>query len=436
MTRSARLASWGRTPSAKHEVIALRDRSCELPRIDGPMLPYGNGRSYGDVCLNDGGVLLHTRGLDRFIAFDVETGRLACEAGVLLSEILDLVAPRGWFLPVIPGTKFVTVGGAIANDVHGKNHHRAGTFGCHVLRFELLRSDGARMTCSPETNAEWFRATIGGLGLTGLVTWAEIQLRPMENPWMVRESIRFPGLDGFFRISDASDGSFEYTVAWIDCLAGGNVLGRGVFHRGNHAPSGTPPPPRLASRKLTVPITPPVSLVNGMSLRVFNPLYYRHAVDTPVPAVVPYDAFFFPLDGIGEWNRLYGPKGLLQYQCVVPPGCAREAMQEILSRIGRSGRGSFLSVLKVFGDRRSPGMLSFPRPGVTLALDFHNGGAGTLDLLDGLDEVVAQAGGAVYPAKDARMKGAMFRTFFPQWESFSRHVDPKFSSGFWRRVTE
>lgn len=436
MTAAVGPASWGRYPKARHEVVVLRDRSGALPSGTRPMLPYGNGRSYGDVCLNDDGVLLHTRGLDRFIAFDAETGRLACEAGVLLSEILDLVVPRGWFLPVTPGTKFVTIGGAIANDVHGKNHHGAGTFGGHVLRFELLRSDGSRLRCGPDENADWFRASVGGLGLTGLITWAEIQLRRTTTPWIVQESVRFPSLDGFFDIARESDGRYEYTVAWIDCLATGSALGRGVFHRGNHAPAGTARPKRESSRKLSVPFTPPISLVNRLTLRAFNPLYYRRAPERPVPVVAPYDACFYPLDGIGEWNRLYGPKGFLQYQCVVPTDTGPATMREILSRIGRSGRGSFLSVLKVFGDRPSPGMMSFPRPGVTLALDFPNGDAETFALLDGLDEVVAGVGGAVYPAKDARMQGARFRAFFPQWEAFSPFIDPKFSSSFWRRVTE
>jgi len=236
-----------------------------LPVIERSLLPYGNGRSYGDSCLNDGGALLHTRGLDRFIAFDPTTGMLRCEAGVLLSEILELIVPQGWFLPVTPGTRFVTVGGAIANDVHGKNHHRAGTFGAWIRGFELLRSDGSRHRCSPTENPDWFAATVGGLGLTGLITWAEIQLRRIANPWIASETIRFGGLEEFFAVSGleeffavsaASDRDYEYTVAWLDCTSRGAALGRGLFMRGNHAPALCAARPRSPVGRLTVPFTP------------------------------------------------------------------------------------------------------------------------------------------------------------------------------------
>jgi FAD/FMN-containing dehydrogenase len=417
-------------------VVALADRHARLPVSDLPVLPLGNARSYGDSCLNDGGVLLAARGLDHFIAFDPATGVLTCEAGVLFSEILDLSVPQGWFLPVTPGTRFVTVGGAIANDVHGKNHHRAGTFGHHVLAFELLRTDGTRIRCTSAENAEWFAATVGGLGLTGVVTWATIQLRRVAGPWMSAESHRFGNLAEFFELSRASDRGYEYTVSWIDCVASGKALGRGLFSRANHAPASPDTRPAAGSRSLGVPVTPPISLINPLSLRAFNQLYYHRQRKPVVHATTHYQPFFYPLDSIANWNRIYGPRGFLQYQCVVPPEAAEAAMAELVSSIAVGGAGSFLAVLKQFGEKPSLGMLSFPRPGATLALDFPNGGTPTLDLLDRLDAIVDGVGGAVYPAKDARMSGAHFRRYFPQWEAFSRFIDPGISSSFWRRVTE
>jgi FAD/FMN-containing dehydrogenase len=417
-------------------VIAVTDRHGPLPASELPMLPLGNARSYGDSCLNDGGVLLAARGLDHFIAFDPASGVLTCEAGVLFSDILDLVVPQGWFLPVTPGTRFVTVGGAIANDVHGKNHHRAGAFGHHVLSFELLRTDGSRLRCSPEENADWFDATVGGLGLTGFITSASIQLRRVAGPWMSTESHRFDDLAGFFALSRESDRDYEYTVSWIDCVARGKGLGRGLFSRGNHAPARPDKRPAASKRRLAIPVTPPVSLVNPLSLRAFNQLYYRRQRKRVVHATTHYEPFFYPLDGIAQWNRMYGPRGFLQYQCVVPPEAAEATMAELVRTIAASGTGSFLAVLKQFGDQPSRGMLSFPRPGTTLALDFPNGGTSTFALLDRLDAIVDGAGGAVYPAKDARMSGEHFRRYFPRWEAFSRFIDPGMSSSFWRRVME
>ncbi|MET4676127.1 MULTISPECIES: FAD-binding oxidoreductase [unclassified Luteibacter] len=433
MARAGR--SWGRYPVTTEKVIALSDRHAPLPPSTLPVLPLGNARSYGDSCLNDGGVLLAARGLDHFIAFDPATGVLTCEAGVLFADILDLVVPQGWFLPVTPGTRFVTVGGAIANDVHGKNHHRAGTFGHHVLAFELLRTDGSRRVCSPTENADWFAATVGGLGLTGVITRATIQLRRIAGPWMSTESHRFESLAGFFDLSQASDRDYEYTVSWIDCAAKGKALGRGLFSRANHAPSRPDQRPAPSSRRLAMPITPPVSLVNSLSLRAFNQLYYHRQRQRVAHATTHYQPFFYPLDSIAHWNRMYGPRGFLQYQCVVPPAAAEATMFELVKTIADAGGGSFLAVLKQFGDRPSPGMLSFSRQGTTLALDFPNDGAGVFSLLDRLDAIVADKGGAVYPAKDARMSAAHFRAYFPAHEAFSVFVDPGVSSSFWRRVS-
>ena len=426
--------SWGRYPQAGQTALRYDWPGAE-PGFAGhtPCLPRGNGRSYGDVCLNDGGALLDCRGLNRFIAFDETSGVLRCEAGVLLADILDTFVPRGWFLPVTPGTRFVTVGGAIANDVHGKNHHRAGTFGGQVRALELLRSDGTRLRCCPEDNADWFGATVGGLGLTGVITWAEIQLKSIKNASIIQETLPFAGINEFFDLAAESDRSHEYTVAWVDCLAQGQALGRGVFTRGNHAPGDEPPP---APRSwLSVPVELPFPLVSRLSLKAFNRLYRARAGHDARQSRVHYQPFFYPLDAIGHWNRIYGRRGFLQYQNVIPTEAAPDATADILKRVARSGTGSFLAVLKMFGEMASPGWLSFPMAGATLALDFPNRGSKTLRLLDELDQITHAAGGRVNPSKDARMSAAHFQQAFPRWQELENMRDPAISSSFWRRVT-
>jgi FAD/FMN-containing dehydrogenase len=305
-----------------------------------------------------------------------------------------------------------------------------------VLEFELLRSDGIRLRCSPTDNADWFTATLGGLGLTGLVTMATLQLRRVASQWMRSESHRLYGLSDFFSLSAALNRDYEYTVAWIDCVAKGNVLGRGIFTCADHAPALARAAPPTNRRTLAMPFTPPFSLINPISLRLFNQLYFHRQSAKPRQATVHYDSFFYPLDGIRDWNRMYGPTGFVQYQCVVPPTISEDAITELVKQIAASGTGSFLAVLKQFGNRPSLGMLSFPRAGTTLALDFPIAGQTTFRLLDRLDSIVANAGGAVYPAKDARMSGEHFRQYFPRWETFHSFIDPAMSSSFWRRVME
>jgi len=429
--------SWGRFPHVSQIVKEIQWRSDSLPELttNYSFLPYGMGRSYGDVCLNNGGTILATSAMARFISFDQENGLLRCDAGICLNDLLEFTIPHGWFVQVTPGTKYVTLGGMIANDVHGKNHHRVGTFGCHVNCFELLRSDGSRLLCSPNQNPELFTATIGGLGLTGLITWAEIRLKKIQGPYIDTESIRFDSLAEFFELSQDSDNAWEYTVAWIDSLAKGNRLGRGLFMRGNH--STTPGPEKLPpiKQKLTIPIDAPSYLLNKYSIKLFNNAYYRKQLSKTIHKPQYFDKYFYPLDGIGRWNRLYGKKGLLQYQCVVPINNGEEIISEILKECSNKGQGSFLSVLKLFGKIPSPGILSFPREGATLALDFPNRGVDTFLLLDILDKIVIEAGGAVYPAKDARMASTSFKMYYPNWNEFEKYIDPHFSSSFWRRVT-
>jgi FAD/FMN-containing dehydrogenase len=375
--------------------------------------------------------------MNKFISFDKSTGVLSCEGGTTLDQILQLTVPCGWFLPTTPGTKFVTVGGAIANDVHGKNHHRAGTFGCHVRRFELRRSDGETLICSTGENPEWFQATIGGLGLTGLITWATFQLRAIDSSFISMESIKFGNLTEFFAISEDSDRDFEYTVAWIDALARGANLGRGIFMRGNHAAkTSTHGLAVHGKQKLEIPVDAPNFLLNPVTVRGFNFAYYQKQQTKVKRSVTHYDPFFYPLDAIGKWNRIYGRRGFFQYQSLVPFTDGPEVSREMLSRIGRSGQASFLTVLKTFGRVSSPGILSFPRPGITLALDFPNNGQSTVKLFAELDEIVRNAGGRIYPAKDARMSAQDFQDAYSQWGFFARYIDPHFSSSFWRRVTK
>jgi FAD/FMN-containing dehydrogenase len=429
--------SWGRFPQIAQQGRRIGWRGDDLPApVEGTeyLLPYGNGRSYGDVCLIRGGTVIDTRALNRFISFDAESGVLRCESGVLLSQVLQLVVRQGWFLPVSPGTRYVTIGGALANDVHGKNHHKAGTFGCHVRAFELLRSDGSRHLCTPDENADLYAATIGGLGLTGLVTWVEIALRKIAGPLLMEESVKFDNIGEFFQLSELSDKDFEYTVAWVDCIARGSSLGRGIFARANHTDGDGQELQPGDGPKISIPVELPFSLVNSLSLRAFNAFWFRRQRQRRQLRTVHYQPFFYPLDAIGGWNRIYGPKGMLQYQCVLPGTDGRDVFRKMMKAIAKSGNGSFLAVLKIFGDRPSPGMLSFPRPGVTLALDFPNN-PDVFRLLDRLDHMTREVGGAVYPAKDARMSGESFQTYFPNWQKFSAHVDPAFASSFWRRVT-
>lgn len=434
---SAPLYSWGRYPNRPQTAVSCSWRS-EIPASlrqlaadHGSTLAYGNGRSYGDSCLAASDQVLHMRSLDRFIQTDWQRGIVIAEAGVTLGEILAIAIPQGWFLPVTPGTQFATLGGAIANDVHGKNHHLRGTFGNHVRHFGLLRHDQELLTCSASENVELFAATIGGLGLTGVITWAEIQLMPIQSSQIDSTLVRFNNLSEFFSLSAELDHQHEYSVAWIDCLAKGANTGRGVFIVGDHARYGTL---EVCERsKKQVPLTPPVSLINNLSLHAFNEAYWRvHPIQRKRKRV-SYDPFFYPLDSILHWNRIYGRKGFQQYQCVIPDIDAEKAMQELLVAIADSGQGSFLAVLKRCGDIKSPGLLSFPQAGTSLALDFPQKAA-LMPLFKRLDAIVSDAGGRLYPAKDAHMSGNEFRKAYPEWEKLEALRDPTLMSHFWKRV--
>lgn len=427
------ISSWGRLSADLHETISFDDLG-RIRNLIGnsvfPGLAHGMGRSYGDCCLNPGGALWLVTKLDKFIAFDEKSGRLVCEAGVLLKDIQKLFIPRGWALPVTPGTQMVTVGGAIANDVHGKNHHKLGSFGNHVKSITVLRTDGELIDCGPDERSDWFAATVGGIGLTGVIIQADIQMIRVEGPWIDIETIPYGGLEEFFKISDRSENAWDYTVAWFDCTS--NSKGRGIFLQGN--PSNNRRDARESDFRLNFPIVPPISLINKFSLRFLNNAYFWLKKYKKGRRLSSLESFFYPLDKVHDWNKLYGPKGFFQYQSVVPHDSKKEIIDIMLKEISKSGDGSFLAVLKTFGDKKAVGMLSFPMPGVTLALDFPNYGDSTRKLLNRLDAIVCEAGGRVYLAKDARMSRAFFESTYRRLSEFAAYRDPNISSSLSRRL--
>ncbi len=429
-------SSFGRIVQVQRQAIDLEDAVTRLHSSETQVqtiLAVGNTRSYGDSCHNDVGTLVDTRRANRILSFDPDAGVLEAETGIMLSDIIAHVAPHGYFPAVVPGTQFVTLGGAIANDVHGKNHHRRGTFGCHVLSFRLLRSDGTTYHCTRKQHPELFGATIGGLGLTGLMLSATIRLMRVSSTDIEQTVRPFDNLDGFFEMVREADARNEYAVAWLDQLAAGRAAGRGVLLTGNHADADTVDT-EPARQKLAVPFQPPVNLLTPTFLRVFNAAYYFGKSRHLEPHRITHQPFFFPLDGLEHWNRLYGPRGLFQHQSVVPEESARHALPELLSAARKSGQASFLTVLKRFGDMVSPGLLSFPKAGFTLTLDFPNRGARTRDLLETLDRITIEAGGRVNPYKDARMSANVFQASFPEWKRLESWRDPAFMSDFWRRT--
>jgi len=429
--------SWAHVydPDIKNELLCTWSNS-NLQLHDDAYLAYGQGRSYGDSCLNNDGTIINTSKLNHILFFDKDNGVLRCEAGVTLDDILSVIVPHGWFLPVTPGTRFVTIAGAVSNDVHGKNHHRVGSFGNHVLAFEILRSSGEPQICTPSENKELFSATIGGLGLTGLIRWVEIKLKKIVNSSIVSTERTFTSVNEFFELDDNYLEQNEYTVAWVDTTSTGTKLGRGVYFSGDHAKEHRVAysESKLKKRRLNIPFNMPGYTLNSYVVRAFNQVYYNLHKNNSEQKLVHYEPFFYPLDNVLNWNRLYGKRGFFQHQCVVPVNDGKEVIKEILRLVSNKNMASFLSVLKRFGNIPSVGMLSFPREGYTLALDFPNKGKRTLDFLNDLDKLVKSVNGAVYPAKDARMSSEMFVKSFPGLNQFKKYIDPSFSSSFWRRV--
>ena len=428
------LHGWGRYPRQQgHLALPLSATQCVATLAhSAPLIAHGLGRSYGDSAL--AAQVLGTRYLDHFAAFDAQSGVLTCEAGVSLDAILRTFVPRNWFLPVTPGTRFVTVGGAIASDVHGKNHHGAGTFGTHVQRLELLLGNGERVNTSPTDNAELFHATCGGMGLTGIILSVTLQLKPIVASDILQTTIKAPNLEAVLEAFEANAAS-TYSVAWIDCLARGSSLGRSLLMLGEHATDGplTVQPPKA----LPVPIDMPASLLNHASVQAFNTLYYGRVRQARSTRRIPFEPFFYPLDAIGDWNRLYGKPGFVQYQFVMPRAAGVAGLREVLALIAESGRGSFLAVLKVFGAANA-NLLSFPIEGYTLALDFKVEPA-VFELLDALDRVVLHHGGRLYLSKDARMSEATFKAGYPRWSEFEAvrarwHAHGHFASAQSRRL--
>lgn len=430
------LCGWGRTsPSRARLVAPLTDDDVARLVAAAPargVVARGLGRSYGDAAQNAGGGVLDMTSRRGVLEADLDQGEVRVAAGTSLDELMRWLLPRGWFVPVTPGTRMVTVGGAIAADIHGKNHHRDGSFGDHVAGLRLRTGAGEELTCSPAELPDVFWATVGGMGLTGVILDATIRLLPVETAWMLVDAERARDLDDLMSRMEARDAEYRYSVAWIDCLARGGSLGRGVLTRGDHAPRDALGP-HLRDRPLhfdprpvvTTPQAVPSGLVNRWTVRMFNELWYRKAPQQRRAHLESIAYFFHPLDGVVGWNRLYGRRGFVQYQFVVPPG-AEDALRHALTLLSRAGLASFLAVLKRFG-RRNPGHLSFPTPGWTLALDLPTGSVRLGSLLDRLDEIVLEAGGRVYLAKDARVHPARLARMYPrlaEWAEVRAKLDP------------
>ncbi|MBK1657398.1 FAD-binding oxidoreductase [Paracraurococcus ruber] len=431
------LQGWGRSSSAPC-LAARPERMRELlaalqPPEGRTLLPHGGGRSYGDQALNSGGAAILTTRLDRILAFDEGSGLVVAEPGVTFADLLEVFLPRGWLAPTSPGTAFATLGGAVANDVHGKNHHRAGSFGDHVLWLDLLLPDGRLLRISDEEEAALFRATIGGMGLTGIVTAICFRMQRVPSNALRVHSRRVPDLEAFLAgFAEAAEAT--WSVGWIDALAGGRALGRGVLETAEPSESGLPPP-KLKSR--TFPMDAPPWLLNRLTVRGFNALYWRRAPVAGREQTTHYGKFLYPLDAILHWNRMYGRRGFHQFQCVLPFGPGEAALRQLLETISAAGEASFLAVLKVMG-RPGRGLLSFALPGYSLALDIP-ARPGAAELLAALERITRDAGGRIYLAKDSMLSAEGFWSMYPEARRFMEiraEIDPegRLSSDMARRL--
>lgn len=407
-----KVTNWGNFPVVEKEMKSddsLR-KIKEFVKNNNEIIARGNGRCYGDASLSEH--IFSTKKLNKFISFDRLNGVLECEAGVLLSDILEVTVPQGYFLFVTPGTKFITVGGAIASDVHGKNHHAEGCFSDYVLEFSLLNENGDVLNCSRNENADKFWATIGGMGLTGIILSAKIKLKNIESAYIRQESIKAENLDEIFKLFDESE-SWTYNVAWIDCLQTGKNIGRSILMRGEHAFRYELPkkfsenPLRLKNKwKPTVPFYFPDFVLNSLTVKLFNWAYYGKQRSKEVKNFIDYETFFYPLDVVNDWNKIYGKSGFIQYQMVIPKENGKAGMKKILETIAKSGNGSFLAVLKLFGKSNPEAYNSFPIEGYTLALDFKVNSK-LKKLVAKLDEIVEEFGGRIYLTKDSMSKSSL-----------------------------
>ncbi|PWU25096.1 MAG: FAD-binding oxidoreductase, partial [Candidatus Rokuibacteriota bacterium] len=385
--------------------------------------------AYGDAALppSPDAVVIGTTRADRFLGFDPTSGVLTCEAGLSLHELLRVFVPRGWFPPVTPGTKFVTIGGCVATDVHGKNHHRDGSFGRFVERLTLRTADGDEVVCGPLQERELFLATVGGMGLTGLIVEVAFRLRRIETPWIVRHTSSVSGLEEMLEGLAASSRDWPYTVGWVDCLARGRALGRGILIRGRHAAHSEAAQRSLPTRRpVRVPVHAPPWLLNAHFVRVFNRAYHSRRGTAREHRLVSYEQFFYPLDAVLDWNRLYGRRGFLQFQCVVPQSEGPGPLALLLERLARRRAASFLAVIKDFGPG-SEAYLSFPVAGTTLSLDLPYRGQPTEELVHELNALVLRAGGRIYLAKDAVTRAqdfALMMPRLPEWKSVRDRWDP------------
>ena len=421
------VTGWGRTAPTSARLLRPGTYEEAVAAVRGSgsrgAIARGLGRAYGDAAQNAGGAVLDMTALDRIHEIDAVNGLVTCDAGVSLHRLMEVLLPLGWFVPVTPGTRYVTVGGAIGADIHGKNHHVSGSFSRHVRALELLTGDGETRLVTPQDEPELFWATAGGMGLTGVILAATIQLLPVQTSLMIVDTERAADLDDLMARLTATDHRYRYSVAWIDLLARGAKTGRAVLTRGDHAPlEALPPRARrepLAFRPRRLPAAPrliPDGLLGRTTVGLFNEFWYRKAPRQRRGRLQRLSAFFHPLDGLPEWNRIYGRSGFVQYQFVVGHG-QEEALRRIVGRLSRHGCPSFLAVLKRFGDG-DPGWLSFPMPGWTLALDIPAGLPGLGALLDELDEEVAAAGGRVYLAKDSRLRPDLLARMYPRLDDF------------------
>lgn len=428
--------NWGRTIRTASDTRVLHRLEQAAPETwagTSSTLFHGLGRSYGDVAVNEAGRLCFAHQRDNILEFDPTSGWVRAQSGVTIEALNRLTIPNGWIIPVSPGTQFVTLGGAVANDVHGKNHHQEGSLGAHIRCFRLVRSNGDAFICSRHAHDDLFRATISGLGLTGFIDWVELDLYPIKSSNMQVETERFANLDGFFEFSEASM-VWPYTVAWVDCFAPEHALGRGVFSRARFLDDGGL---NVGAKRgpARIPFDLPSFVLNKTSIKAFNAVY-RRRWGAQSSRTLSYLAFLYPLDHLRDWNRLYGARGFYQHQSIIPKESAQKGVRALLKEIGASKQGSFLAVLKAHGPETSPGLNTFSLEGVSLALDFPNRGASTRTLLRHLDDIVVRYGGRIYPAKDALMSSAVFQNGYPNWRDLERARDPKINSSFWRRVTQ